>query len=708
MKKILSILSVIFLMSIASIASAACQYSSFQRNGVYAYGYERSVPGNSYQLYLGQYIGTINSAAETITYNGQVYGVGAYRDRICIGKNCTSERYEYEACTVAPAVSYSYTTTQDQAAGCPADRPSGYILQRRTYEVWTDGSARNFGGWYNVADYCSAVGLYTTTRDNAVGCPAERPSGYILQRQSYEVWSDGSTRNFSAWYNVADYCVAVYRSTQTFYQQYTCAPVDGQGRITSSGTFTNAYQYQLWSDNTWRNQTAWYNVNDYCAVRGSETQTVACPATMPSGAITQSRTFEFYTTTAYSYGGQRFNYTGWTTTGSTCKAIYQSTETRYQTLACPATYPNGAGLKQSSTREVWTDGPKAWNAWNTVEFACSKTVADVKDNSRKTCGEGQIGYRITEWRRTHVEYISQANLTPAQLAIENEKNATTWTEVEVGNTCVNVADKVTTEPGTRLLTCSGVYGGSASDYSGEVIESGTKVYSYSSATKQTTTSFVSNTPPSYNSTCKSTVSNVTTETDTKACPLGYSGSITSYRYVATDAKGVKTYPNGSGFIESSNTCASDGASTDDSAIVSSTVKSKGLLANNTIKTSSLSTKTDLNTFIQTLDKSTVDSSANYKLHLIVDDLSTGKYNKANVAKTVSAFKSITGQDPIITVPQSLDKYIGNGGITASNYKNKVLRSADLNSNNQVKVTYSELSTGIKEGATSSFTVDLLK
>jgi len=598
MVRILKKLIIMFSLLTMSNAYANCVYTSVTRNGVYAYAFTKvvgAVGSETYSLWLGKFIGTMQGANGTIVYNGQTYGVGAYRDKGCLGgKNCSNERYEYEVCTVTPAVAFSYTTTQDQAAGCPATRPSGYILQRRTYEVWTDGSARNFGAWYNVADYCSAVYSYTGYNYTTSACPATQPSGVINMAQSYQVFSDGSVQNYSAWY----------------------------------------------------------------------------------------------------------------VTSNTCAAVYQTTESRSQTVACPSTYPNGAGLKQTGTRQIWSDGPRAWSAWTTVEFACSKTVSDVKDNSRKTCGEGQTGYRVTEWRRTHVEYISQSNLTPAQLAIENEKNATAWTEVEVANTCTNVPDKVTTEPGTRLLTCASVYGGQTSDYTGEVTETGTKVYTYSSVSKQTTTTFKSNIPPTYNSTCKSTVSDVTTETSTKACPSGYTGTITSYRYVATDSKGVKTYPNGADFIESNNTCVSTGASLDDSGLISSTVKSKGLLANNTIKTSSLNTNTDLETFIKTLDKSTIDYSNTYKLHLIVDDLSTGKYNKANVTKTVAAFKSVTGQDPIITVPQSLDKYIGNGGITASNYKNKVFKSAIVNSNNQIIVKYSELTTGIKEGATSTFTINL--
>jgi hypothetical protein len=509
------------------------------------------------------------------------------------GNYYTATNHYYQIC-IYGAVVYSYTTTQDQAAGCPADRPSGYILQRRSYEVWTDGSTRNFGGWYNVADYCSAVYSYTGYNYTTGACPATQPSGVVNMRQSYEVWSDGSIRNYS----------------------------------------------------------------------------------------------------------------GWVATSNTCVAAYQSTESRSQALACTVPYAEGGnGITQTSSRQIWSDGARAWSAWATVSNTCYKTVSDVKDNSRKTCAEGQTGYRITEWRRTHKEYSANSGKTPAEIAALNEQNATVWTEVEVANTCVNVADKVTKEPGTRLLTCASVYGGSASDYTGEVVESGTKVYTYSSVTKQTTTTFVSNTPPSYNSTCKSTVSDIVTETDTKACPAGFSGTITSYRYVATDSKGVKTYPNGTNFIESSNTCVSNGASIDDSSNVSNATKSKGLLANNTIKTSSLSTRTDLESFINTLDKTTMDKDSSYKLHLIADDLSVGKYNKSNVTKTVNAFKSVTGQDPIIVLPQSLDKYIGNGGITQSNYKNKVLKSAILKGNTAT-ITYSELSKGLSEGAEKTFTVDL--
>jgi hypothetical protein len=486
-----------------------------------------------------------------------------------------------------------------------------------------------------------------------------------------------------------------YAAGGPFYKTEPC-PVGQTGFIYYTNNSTSTPIPSMWKETR---RTCVNNAPTYSYTAYNYT-TSACPLTQPSGIINLRQSYE-----VWSDGSVR-NLSIWSTTSNTCIAVYQSSENRSQSVICAAPYAEGGnGITQTSSRKIWSDGARAWSAWATVLNTCYKTISDVKDNSRKTCGEGQTGYRITEWRRTHKEYSIDSGKTPAEVAALNEQYATLWTEVEVANTCTNIQDKVTTEPGTRLLTCSYVYGGPETSYVGEIIETGTKVYTYSSITKQTTTSFVSNVPPSYNSTCKSAISNMIIETNTKACPAGYLGTIASYRYVATDIKGVKTYLNGTNFIESSNTCVSNEASIDDSSNVSNATKSKGLLANNTIKTSSLSTKTDLESFIKTLDKSTMKSDEIYKLHLIVDDLSTAKYNIENVTKTINAFKSATGQDPIVTVPRSLDKYIGNGGITSSNYKSKVLESAVLQ-DNKVTVTYSEINKGLDKSKKSVFTINL--
>lgn len=87
-------------------AKADCQWTSFQRNGVYAYGFEVAKRENGtitdISLYLGTYIGSMSSMGGSVSYNGQTYVIGAFRDKISTGKNGANERWEYEACTVAP------------------------------------------------------------------------------------------------------------------------------------------------------------------------------------------------------------------------------------------------------------------------------------------------------------------------------------------------------------------------------------------------------------------------------------------------------------------------------------------------------------------------------------------------------------------------------------------------------------------------------
>lgn len=72
-------------------------------------------------------------------------------------------------CTAA--VYYVSTQTETQWLSCPANTPSGSIYQTRTYELWSDGSARNYSGFsvynscYNIAP---TAGNFTLTTDEDV------------------------------------------------------------------------------------------------------------------------------------------------------------------------------------------------------------------------------------------------------------------------------------------------------------------------------------------------------------------------------------------------------------------------------------------------------------------------------------------------------------------------------------------------------------
>lgn len=131
--------------------------------------------------------------------DGNRYFVGPYY-------NTRTNSFEFQICwtpiVVAPV--YLGNASEDQNASCPPDRPSGYIVQRRSFEVWSDGN-RNYSGWYNVADYCSAAYDHTITEDRNTACPGGQ-LGTIIQRHTYEIWSDGSKRNITAYRFVSSTC----------------------------------------------------------------------------------------------------------------------------------------------------------------------------------------------------------------------------------------------------------------------------------------------------------------------------------------------------------------------------------------------------------------------------------------------------------------------------------------------------------------------
>ncbi|MEL5535026.1 hypothetical protein, partial [Serratia nevei] len=77
--------------------------------------------------------------------------------------------------------------------------PQGTITQQQTYEVWSDGSRRNDSGWSTTSNTCTAVYSSSGSEARQLNCPAATPSGTWMQRRTYDIYSDGSRRNESAW-----------------------------------------------------------------------------------------------------------------------------------------------------------------------------------------------------------------------------------------------------------------------------------------------------------------------------------------------------------------------------------------------------------------------------------------------------------------------------------------------------------------------------
>ncbi|KFE54001.1 hypothetical protein IV02_04440 [Pseudomonas syringae] len=61
---------------------------------------------------------------------------------------------------------------------------------------------------------------------------------------------------------------------------------------------------------------------------------------------------------------------------------------------------------------------------------------------------------------------------------------------------------------------------------------------------------------------------------------------------------------------------------------------------------------------------TISPGETHRLNLVINDLSSGKYNATNVTNVVKTFKAAVGNGAEfkITLPRSVDKYLGNGGI----------------------------------------------
>ncbi len=156
--------------------------------------------------------------------------------------------------TCVLAVSFSHNSYETRTTTCPATQPSGVINQRRDFEVWSDGSKRNYSAWYETSRTCAAVKSSTQTETQTLSCPSTHPSGTWTQRRTYDLWTDGTKENFSAWSDVTKTCSAVKSSTQTETRTLACPAA------TPSGTWTQQRSYEVWSDGSKKNYGAWDDV----------------------------------------------------------------------------------------------------------------------------------------------------------------------------------------------------------------------------------------------------------------------------------------------------------------------------------------------------------------------------------------------------------------------------------------------------------------
>ncbi len=181
-------------------------------------------------------------------YKGAVF-YSAEGGRSC--RECDVIKHDYYQVCYTDLVSFTGYGYEDSSNYCPAAQPSGSIYVQRRYEQWSDGSRRNYTDWYETSRTCQAIYNSTQTESRNQDCPATQPQGTITQQQTYEVWSDGSRRNDSGWRTTGNTCTAIYSSKGSESRQLSCPAA------TPSGTWTQSRSYDLYTDGSHRNESAW-------------------------------------------------------------------------------------------------------------------------------------------------------------------------------------------------------------------------------------------------------------------------------------------------------------------------------------------------------------------------------------------------------------------------------------------------------------------
>lgn len=131
-----------------------------------------------------------------------------------------------------------------QMLACPAGY-QGYIYQRslksRT-DIWSN--------WETIKDDCQCV---PTFQNSNQACP-ENMQGTIESRRD---WTCSNVGHWSNWRVVSNTCAYYYIDTQTEYQNISC-PANQFGNISQSRT------YERWSDGIARNYSAWITSSNTC------------------------------------------------------------------------------------------------------------------------------------------------------------------------------------------------------------------------------------------------------------------------------------------------------------------------------------------------------------------------------------------------------------------------------------------------------------
>ncbi|AZE69165.1 DEAD/DEAH box helicase family protein [Pseudomonas synxantha] len=510
--------------------------------------------------------------------------------------------------------------------------------------------------------------IKSTVESISQKCENPFDTGIINKRRQFTEWnSDRVSSNFKTNFIVTISNTCGLNETKVF-DNPVCATKNPEYPLGAIyGTWTRTTKGGVlgeWTSNPF------YPVTNKCYKTVTETKNPSCPAGY-TGQMTQSRTYDLWKT------GSTKNDKGFITTQDTCSKTENQQLEQENCLAVNPAYPSGTtnGLY---SRTVTPKGVTSdWKLTFLISNSCYYMKDTVTSTNEVSCPTGQSGKII---RETHVKLKQYLSFS------QNDSSYI----VEKENTC-KASGPVTVEikPGSETVSCDVYYGTQAGTYSGNVTKTGDNITIFDPASGTTNTTF--QTKSEDTTSCVKEITATTKEYIEEECPTGFLGKITKYLIKAESAQGA-VYPYGTTPILESNTCVT--ASIDTETPVEAVKQQDTVLSNLSFTTTSIS-KSDL--IINELNKINTSNleSKGYIMNINADDLSANAFDKNKITNLVKTFKTKLGTQStsvkLTSAPVTLDKYIGQDGLTQSRIaKEKLALSGTSIDKGTVTVKYVSL------------------
>ncbi|CAN2974947.1 MULTISPECIES: hypothetical protein [Pseudomonas] len=614
-----------------------------------------------------------------------------------IGLTNTANAYTWPADQL-----YEESLLAERIASTCYNKPNGQQQFRRVYIINPDGTKNyiNKGNGVYRDRFTKEDGYEITTdcydfntgyiTDYDVGydkqitkCDNPKAIGNITKYRLFEKWTSAKLINnlktgFTV-YSVIDTCKLPEFTQQSETKTEFC-PINYIGKIVSSRT------YNLYADGTKDNYSDWTKTQDTCVSRQTESEWKSCPQANYVGQIVNERAYDLY------LDGTKNNYSDWVKTQDSCQLMNTKTVENYNCATKAPSYPLGFTL-ETWTRTVKDGIATDWklNRFYPIENYCYYSEDKVTSTDIASCPAGQTGKIVKE---THTK--------TKRFFLGYSKNDSSYI-VETENSC-KASGPLTVEikPGSETVSCDVYYGTQAGTYTGNVTKTGDYITIFDPVSGATNTTFQAKSEDT--TSCVKEITTTTKELIEEDCPTGFEGKITKYLVKAESSTGT-VYPYGTTPILDSNTCIAVSVS-DEINAPSAEHLQDSVLSNLSFTTTSISKSDLIINELNKIDTSKVEGKA-YIMNVSADDLSAGAFDSTKISNLVKTFKTKLGTKStsvkLTSAPVTLDKYIGQDGLTQSRIsKERLALSGTSVNNGTVTVKYVSLAKSTPEHF--SFTV----